>query len=128
MPTYMKRALMLTAIALLWSTLGAHAHGSWGANWYSNPDSTSTSPTLQVTAYPNPATNGHITFKVEGLHGFDEATLVIRNILGATIKTCTVNSTSPTQMNIAELPNGLYFYTIEQNGKQIVTKRFMVKQ
>lgn len=125
----MKRALMLTAIALLWSALAAHAHGSWGANWYaSSADSTSTSTTLQVTAYPNPATNGHITFRVEGLQGFDEATLVIRNILGATIKTTTVNSTSPIQMNIAELPNGLYFYTIEQNGKQIVTKRFMVKQ
>ncbi|MBQ9471029.1 MAG: T9SS type A sorting domain-containing protein [Bacteroidales bacterium] len=124
----MKRALILTSIALLCSTLAAYAHGSWDQNWFASPDTATATTTLQATAYPNPATGGHITFRVDGLQGFAEASLVIRNILGATIKVAAVSSTAPTQLNIAELPNGLYFYTIEQNGKQLLTKRFMVKK
>lgn len=122
----MKRAITLLVIATLWCTLAARAHNTWSG--FMDGDSATTTADIQLTAYPNPATNGNISFKIEGLMFYNNAMIVIRNIVGATIKTAPVVSASPLQLNISDLPNGIYFYTLEQDGNQLLTKRFMVKQ
>ncbi|MBR7068277.1 MAG: T9SS type A sorting domain-containing protein [Bacteroidales bacterium] len=121
----MKRAFTLMVIATLWCTLAARAHTTWYGSMAAD---SSENTEIQITAFPNPATNGNISFRVDGLMFYTNTLLVVRNILGATVYTTPVVNSTPIQISTAELSNGMYFYTLEQDGKQLITKRFMVRQ
>lgn len=82
---------------------------------------------ISLTGFPNPATSGYISFKVEGLNSLENNRIVIRNILGVTVKSIDANS-NLIRANIDDLPNGIYLYTLEQNGKNLATKRFLVRK
>ncbi len=112
-------------IATLWCTLAARAHTTWYGSMAAD---SSENTEIQITAFPNPATNGNISFRVDGLMFYTNTLLVVRNILGATVYTTPVVNSTPIQISTAELSNGMYFYTLEQDGKQLITKRFMVRQ
>jgi len=76
----------------------------------------------QFVLYPNPAT-GIVNLQ---LSSDPEATVVtITNVLGKSVLVDSVRN-KETTVNIASLKSGIYFVTLESNGKQI-TKKLIVK-
>lgn len=93
-------------------------------------DPTSIDKVSQVTkmrAYPNPASdNVTVEYAVSG--NANKVQLVIKNMLGATLytKSLDVNG-SKLRMDVSEYPAGIYFYSIEADGRPLVTKKLLVK-
>lgn len=79
------------------------------------------------TAFPNPVTKGMVTFKVDNIRNIEGSRIVVRNILGSTVKTINLNNNS-VSLNVDDLPNGIYLYSLEQNGRNIATKRFIIRK
>ncbi len=74
--------------------------------------------------YPNPAKEK--TFiKVE--FEAPEATLVLSNILGESLQTLKVYHSGTYELDVSNVPDGVYFYTLDSNGHKI-TKRLTVKK
>lgn len=82
---------------------------------------------ILLTAYPNPVTNGEISFKIDGVNNLNNSYIIIRDILGATVKVIDLNS-NIVRTNVTDLANGIYIYTFEQNGIIIATKRFLIRK
>jgi hypothetical protein len=77
-------------------------------------------------AYPNPAT-GMVTIAYSVPAG-STSTLLIRNILGATVKSEILTGTSgKVTINTADLSDGIYFYSLLVNGEAAVTKKLVVR-
>ncbi len=74
--------------------------------------------------YPNPAKEKTFV-NVE----FDapEAQLVLSNILGETIQILKLPHSGTYIIDVTDVPEGIYFYTIEAGGQK-VTKRLTVKK
>lgn len=81
----------------------------------------------RISAFPNPVTSGEITFKVDGINDFTGTKIIIHNILGAKIKAIDLSS-NLIKLNVSDLPNGIYLYSIEQKGRNLATKRFLVRK
>jgi len=83
----------------------------------------------QVTgavAYPNPA-SGQVHFLLN-LKGNQNGTLILRNIIGSTVKEIPISGSSEKlSLRIDDLPNGVYFYSIVSNGTILSTKKLIVK-
>jgi hypothetical protein len=82
---------------------------------------------VALNAYPNPATT-----KIFVQHDLKkqaaEAKILVTNLMGVTLKTIPVNPTSnKTQIDISDFASGIYFYSLEVNGKISVTKKLIVK-
>lgn len=79
-----------------------------------------------LNAYPNPATD-----KVSIEHNLSSNTgkteLVIRNITGAVLYSTPINGTTKTNVSLENFSAGIYFYSIENQGKTIATKKLIVK-
>lgn len=75
---------------------------------------------IAVSIYPNPA-NDVITFEL-GINSFE---VTITDITGKIIKTATSTSNKKI-INIADLNNGVYFYTIIANKNVVTTSKFIV--
>ena len=79
-------------------------------------------------AYPNP-TNSNVTIK----HNFtntnvENVQIVLSSLTGAVIETINVNpSENETTLDISNLSQGIYFYSLQANGKTSVTKKLVVK-
>ena len=73
--------------------------------------------------YPNPAKEKTYV-KVE--FSSPQATLTISNILGKTLEVKTLPYSGTFVIDVTELPNGVYFYTLEADGEK-VTKKMTVK-
>ena len=79
-------------------------------------------------AYPNP-TSSNVIIK----HNFinqdvENAQIVISSLTGAVIETIKVNPfESETTLNISDLSQGVYFYSLQADGKTSVTKKLIVK-
>lgn len=83
--------------------------------------------TSKLRAYPNPASdNVTVEYAVSG--NANNVQLVIKNMLGATLytKSLDVNG-SKVRMDVSEYPAGIYFYSIEADGRPLVTKKLLVK-
>jgi hypothetical protein len=78
-------------------------------------------------AYPNPAsTVARIDYELPA--GLENSTLVVSNMLGATVKEMTLGNTyGRLEIPVANLPNGIYFYTLKGNNNLAVTKKFVVR-
>ena len=77
-------------------------------------------------AYPNPACD-MLTIRYV-LRGAGTARLALQNVLGTVIREETVDNGSGTiKMNVSDLPQGLYFYSLYVNGKSVSTKKVIVK-
>ncbi|MCB0400619.1 MAG: T9SS type A sorting domain-containing protein [Flavobacteriales bacterium] len=73
-----------------------------------------------VTVYPNPA-NDVINFNL----AVNNATINIVDITGKTLKS--VNTiTNMTRVDVSDLANGVYFYTIATQGETMLTDRFII--
>lgn len=76
----------------------------------------------QMVAFPNPA-NNMLNVRCEGV---EDATVVLCNVMGQTVRSAKLNGNA-TQMNVADLPAGVYFYGIEQNGVRYAMKKVVVR-
>jgi hypothetical protein len=74
--------------------------------------------------YPNP-TNSNVTVNFVLNQG--QASLEIKNLLGQVQRvTPIVAGSKSVNLNVADLPNGIYFVTLKSNGNIIDTKRLVV--
>ncbi len=74
--------------------------------------------------YPNPA-KGKTYVKVDFTSG--EASLVLSNILGETIQVHKLPHSGTFIIDVTEIPEGVYFYTLAADGQKL-TKRLTVKK
>lgn len=82
---------------------------------YSNqPNEIKTVNTIDVSVYPNPA-NHQVFFRFAETNDY---TIAITNALGQTVKTITTNNTSEQAVNIADLADGVYAYSILNTRSQ----------
>lgn len=79
----------------------------------------------QVSSYPNPADEELIVNY--SLQKFDKPVLNIYNIVGSLVMSVPVTSIQGTMMvNLRPLQNGIYFYTIEDNGNRLYIDKITV--
>lgn len=81
----------------------------------------------KMRAYPNPASdNVTVEYTISG--NADKAQLVVKNLLGATLYTRNLDvNANRVKMDVSEYPAGIYFYSIEADGRPLVTKKLLVK-
>ena len=78
--------------------------------------------------YPNPASNV-INLDYELTSKVNEASLKVFNLLGAEVKTANLerNSNKAT-LDVSDLNNGIYFYTVFINGDAFKTKKLVLQK
>ncbi len=80
-------------------------------------------------AYPNPATSQvTVQFDMANRTAGDNAQIVLTNLVGK--KVCAIpvsGSNGKTNIDLSNLVAGIYFYSLEVNGKIISTKKLIVK-
>ena len=83
---------------------------------------------LSAVAQPNPATN-NVTFNYSVPAKYKNAQLVVRNSLGSVVKQSVIKTGvhAKANVNVLELANGVYFYSIIADGATLVTKKLIVK-
>ena len=81
-----------------------------------------------LTAYPNPATSSvNVSYDLSGFRA-GSACLVITNLVGSKVAVHSLNGTSgKVSMDVSNLDAGIYFYSIEADGKIVSTKKLIVK-
>jgi len=80
------------------------------------------------TIYPNPAVNV-ITLDYRLLDIDTKASIVIRNVIGSEMGVFHLNNTETNVvMPLDNFSSGIYFYTLQIDGQEMVTKKFMVNK
>ena len=81
-----------------------------------------------LSAYPNPATSS-VTVKYDiNMPHFSSADLVVKNLMGATLYSTPLAHTSDKVLiDLSDFSPGIYFYSIHQGGKTLLTKKLIVK-
>ena len=78
--------------------------------------------------YPNPA-SASTSFYVSLLKGYDHAEIRFFNMLGAEVKSVSINDSKNTiKVNVSDLKAGIYFYSLWVDGKTSGTGKLMVTQ
>jgi len=78
--------------------------------------------------YPNPAVNV-ITLDYRLLEENTQASIIIRNVIGSEMGTLKLNESETTlNLQLDNFSSGIYFYTLRIDGKEMVTKKFMVNR
>ena len=81
----------------------------------------------RMRAYPNPASE-NVTVEYAVSASVNKAHLVIKNMLGATLYTKTLDvNANKVKVDVSEYPAGIYFYSIETDGRPMMTKKLLVK-
>ncbi len=78
-----------------------------------------------INAYPNPATMNVIiqhNFKNE-----TNARLLISNVMGMALKSIPIQANNEIQIDVSNFASGVYFYSLEVNGKVFVTKKLIIR-
>lgn len=81
-----------------------------------------------LSAYPNPATASvNVAYDLSGFRTANTR-LVITNLVGSKVVTRSISGTSgKVNVDISNLDAGIYFYSIEADGKIVSTKKLIVK-
>lgn len=79
-----------------------------------------------LNAYPNPTSN-RVTIEHNLNSNYGKTELVIRNITGSVLYSNPINGSSKTNVSLEDFSAGIYFYSIENQGKTIATKKLIVK-
>lgn len=83
------------------------------------------SANADVTSYPNPA-NNELVVNYE-LTNVTTPILNVYNIIGVKLGTYSLNQKNGAlRVNTESLENGMYFYSIEEQGKRVFTQKFNV--
>ena len=82
-----------------------------------------------ITAYPNPATTSvTVSYELSGSLPSNDVHLVITNLVGSKVAVHSLSGTSgKVVMDLNDLDAGIYFYSIEANGKAVSTRKLIVK-
>jgi hypothetical protein len=77
--------------------------------------------------YPNPASAAlNFDYKLGNMPG--NASIVVFNLLGSRVKTVDLSEANGTvRLDVADLEAGMYFYTLQLNGKATVSRKFIIK-
>lgn len=78
---------------------------------------------VAIVAYPNPAVD-KVTFHVAEVAAGSQ--LVLRDLTGKTVKTLALDGEAEVEMSVADL-SGMYFYSVEENGKNVATGKLVVR-
>ena len=83
---------------------------------------------LNVDAYPNPTSN-NVSIKYSLPSNYTNGKIVIRNMIGKTLKSINVKEGTSGKHTIstADLPSGVYFYSLMGNERTLSTKKLVVK-
>ncbi|MCX6243572.1 MAG: T9SS type A sorting domain-containing protein [Bacteroidetes bacterium] len=77
-------------------------------------------------AYPNPA-NTAVNFSYSVNTG-EAGSIIIRNVLGSKVKEITlINPEGKISVPVSDLPEGIYFYSLNQDGKALFTRKLIIK-
>lgn len=77
--------------------------------------------------YPNPATN-YVNLDYNLTSQVKEAKVRVVNLLGSVVKEAIIeNNTNQLRMDISDLDNGVYFYSVIVNGDTYKTKKLIVR-
>jgi hypothetical protein len=77
-------------------------------------------------AYPNPANSS--TTITYSLPGAASGSVMIRNLLGTTVKEITLEANSgKLSLSTGDLPEGVYFYSLIVNGKTDASKKLIIR-
>ena len=87
----------------------------------------STAVATKMYAFPNPASE-IVTVEYAYSGNSNNVQLVIKNLLGATLYTKKLDANgNKVKIDISEYNAGIYFYSIEADGRPLVTKKLLVK-
>ena len=79
---------------------------------------------VEVTAYPNPAVN-ELTIPLKDFNGVVQLSVV--DVTGKTVLSETVNlNASALKLDVTNLPNGMYVFTLNQNNDKTTTFNVMI--
>ena len=79
----------------------------------------------EIEVYPNPA-NDFVNFDVE-MNGVQSASIVINNIMGQKVISQDI-SDSHVSINVSDLADGIYFYSLIVNNETVKTNKFVVRR
>lgn len=86
------------------------------------------SQVIVSAAYPNPAVN-NVNLDYELPSSINKASVVISNILGAQVKEVALEELSgKVRIPVADLGNGIYFYSVIADEQLMITRKFVVKR
>ena len=89
-------------------------------------DNTLNKNNYTLNAYPNPADNS-VTF-VYNLAQETSASVVVRNVLGSLVKKIDLaDYQGKISLTTTDLDNGIYFYSLVENGLSVGTRKLVVK-
>ena len=79
-------------------------------------------------AYPNPAINVvNVDFKIP--ESISKATIIVTNMLGSKVKEVVLNDrTGKAQIQVTDLVNGIYFYSLVADDQLILSRKFVVRR
>lgn len=77
---------------------------------------------VAIAAYPNPASD-EVTFSLGNVKAGSK--LVLRDMSGRTVKM--LDAEAEVSMDLEGLSSGVYFYSLEENGKAVVTRKLVVR-
>ncbi|MEI8203963.1 MAG: T9SS type A sorting domain-containing protein [Bacteroidota bacterium] len=98
-------------------------------NYYAEPTSVNeyAANLISVNAYPNPA-NSYVSINYDIFKDVSNAKLIIRNILGKTMKEIPLNSISGRlNVNTEDLDEGIYFYSVAINNDIQNSKKLIIR-
>lgn len=84
---------------------------------------------LGIDVYPNPMVNtAAVSYYIPSK--YTNPQMVIRNMVGKTLKTYSLKSGVQTKLNISssDLSNGVYFYSIISDGQTLTTKKLVIRK
>lgn len=82
----------------------------------------------KLNAYPNPVVGSklNISYSIPG--SFVNSKIALYNILGVKVAELPVYEPSSTiDFNVSSLPKGVYFYSLEVDGRNAITKRVVIR-
>ena len=81
----------------------------------------------KMRAYPNPASD-NVTIEYAYTGNTNDVKLVVKNMLGTTLLTKKLDANgNKVKVDVSEYNAGIYFYSIEADGRPLITKKLLVK-
>ena len=78
----------------------------------------------EISAYPNPASE-EVHFMLANVKAGSK--VVLRDMNGRVVESVAVKGETELSMNLEALNAGVYFYSVEENGKAVVTRKLVVR-
>jgi hypothetical protein len=94
--------------------------------WPSGIDNLTDNQVTLGNAYPNPATS---SFSIDySVNLNSSARLVVRNLIGIKVREEVLSGTDgKAKFDVSDLPEGIYLYSVEIDGKNISAKKMLVR-